>query len=117
MRDSHPLPICLLFSSKSLPPSAWKIPAPASLVALPPRLKIICEHPLLMAWFMDNPVPYVDVIPGFLFFSPINDNPDAWDSSTQAVFEFLNLKYSLKILFPTAFSVSCLTALPSQFFF
>ena len=91
MRDSHPLSICLLFSSKSLPPSAWKIPEPASLVALPPRLKIMSEHPLLMAWFIDNPVPYVDVRPGFLFFFFINDSPDALDSSIQAVFELLNL--------------------------
>ena len=65
---------------------------------------------------MDNPVPYVDVSPGFLFFFFINANPDACDSSIQADFEFLNLKYSLKILFPIAFSVSCLTAFPSQFF-
>ncbi len=66
---------------------------------------------------MDNPVPYVDVIPGFLFFFSINANPDACDNSIQAVSEFLNLKYSLKILFPIAFTVSCLTAFPAQFFF
>jgi len=39
----------LFSSSKSSPPNASIIPAPASLVALPPRLKIISVHPLLIA--------------------------------------------------------------------
>ena len=82
----HKPAICLPSVSKKRNPSASSIPAPASLVALPPMPIKNLLHPFSSASRIISPVPYVDVFSGFRSSGARRGNPDALDISMTAVF-------------------------------
>ncbi len=76
-REPPPCGSSCPFLSRNLIPSAAATPMPPSLVALPPMPTIIFLQPLSSAYFINSPVPKVEVIQGSFSCGLSNSSPDA----------------------------------------
>ena len=80
------------FLSRNLTPSACAMPAPPSIVADPPKPRMMWFAPLLIASIINWPVPYVVVFMGFLSFVPsTSGRPEASAISITAVLPSANM--------------------------
>ncbi len=80
-----PAPMAFPCSSNSFAPSACTIPAPPSLVALPPMPMMICFTPASSAWRISSPVPQEVVFSGLRWAGGTSSRPLAAAISINAL--------------------------------